>query len=66
MVAASSVEAEYIAQACCVREALWVCRMLADFALPLEAVDLRADNMCAAKVAKDFENNFGTKHIDIA
>lgn len=44
-------------------------RLLRDwliFFLPLEAVDLRPDKMCAIALAKDFKNNAATKHIDVA
>ena len=62
----SSVEAEYIALARCVRESLWVRKMLNDFRLEIRTIELRADNQGAIALAKTFNSNAATKHIDVA
>ena len=66
VVASSNVEADYIAQARCVREALWVRKMLNDFGLPIRTINLRADNQGAISLARTFKSNEATMHRDVA
>lgn len=66
VVAASSVESEYISQARCVREALWIRKLLHDFNMDDGPVEIRADNQGAIILAQDFKMNARTKHIDVA
>lgn len=61
VVAASSVEAEYIAQA-----RLWIRKLLKDFGINVGTVDFRADNQGAIANAKLCKSNMSTKHIAVA
>lgn len=63
VVAASSVEAEYVAQARCVREALWIRKLMHDFNIDEETIDIYADNQGAIALAHDWKVNVATKHI---
>lgn len=67
VVAASSVEAEYIAQAQAVREALWIRGMCQEFGLMDDKVPvtLYADNTGAIALANDIIVSNRSKHIDV-
>lgn len=65
-VAASSVEAEYIAQARCIHEALEVQKLMIDFGIDDAKVDIRADNHGAIALPKSLKSSAATKQIDVA
>ena len=64
--AASSVEAEYITQARCVREALLMRKLLKDSNTSDGALNLKADNQGAISLANEWKLNAATKHIAVA
>ena len=66
VVAVSSVEAEYIAQARCVREALWVRTLIKDFTGKVSTIDIYADNKGAISLANSNKSSAPTKHIDVS
>lgn len=66
VVAHSSVESEYIALSRCVREALWIRKLLFDFGMKPLPIDVRADSQGAISLSKDFKANADTKHISTA
>lgn len=65
IVAASSMEAEYISQARCVKEALWVRKLMDDFGMHESTVEIRADNQGAIANAKGVKMNNASKHIGV-
>ena len=65
-VAASTTEAEYMAAANAVKEALWVRKLLADLRQPVGTVLIRADNQSAIKLLKNPIFGQRSKHIDVA
>ena len=65
-VAASTTEAEYMAAAHAVKEALWVRKLLDDLQQPVETVLIRADNQSAIKLLKNPVFGQRSKHIDVA
>ena len=52
-VAASTTEAEYIAMAAAVREALWLRQLLKDLAMVVDTVAIFADNQSAIKLVEE-------------
>ena len=64
-VAASTTEAEYIAMAAAVREALWLRQLLKDLAMVVDTVDIFADNQGAIKLVKNPVVSNRSKHIDV-
>ena len=66
ILAASSVESEYITQAKCVKEALWIRKLLLDFGVVSKTIDIRGDDKGAIALAKGWKNDSATKHIDVA
>ena len=64
-VAASTTEAEYIAMAAAVREALWLRQLLKDLAMVVDTVDIFADNQSAIKLVKNPVVSNRSKHIDV-
>ena len=64
-VAASTTEAEYIAMAAAVREALWLRQLLKDLAMGVDTVDIFADNQSAIKLVKNPVVSNRSKHIDV-
>jgi len=65
VVAASSTEAEYISQALCTREALWVMKLKKDFEMDDGAVVLYGDNTGAMTLAREHKTTARSKHIDV-
>ena len=65
-VAASTTEAEYIAAAQAVKEALWLRNLLADLNMDVGAIKIYADNQSAIKLLKNPVLSAKSKHIDIA
>ena len=64
-VAASTTEAEYIAIAAAVREALWLRQLLKDLSMGVDTVDIFADNQSAIKLVKNPVVSNRSKHIDV-
>jgi transposase InsO family protein len=64
-VAVSTTEAEYIAAALAIREALWLRQLLADLGQPHKTVQMCADNQSAIKLLKNPISSMRSKHIDI-
>ncbi len=64
-IAASTTEAEYMAAAAAVKEALWLRKLLADFGLNISTVDIMADNQSAIKLLRNPISSLRSKHIDI-
>ncbi|KAH9123907.1 hypothetical protein AeMF1_005234, partial [Aphanomyces euteiches] len=65
LVAASTVEAEYIALNSAVSEALYLQQLLHQLKVPTKTVTLFEDNMGAIHLAKNPVHHDGTKHFDI-
>ena len=66
IVAASTLEAEYIAQAFCVREAIWLRKLIKDFGLKQKCIPIKADNQGSIGLSKDSKITPRTKHIDVS
>jgi hypothetical protein len=64
-VALSSTESEYIALSECVKEVLWVSRLLADLGLNCPKISIFEDNAGCIKLAKNPVFHKRTKHINI-
>ncbi|KAK9824528.1 hypothetical protein WJX72_011105 [[Myrmecia] bisecta] len=64
-VAASTSEAEYIAAAQAVKEALWLRHLLKDFAESVGAIKIHADNQSALKLMRNPVLSMRSKHIDV-
>ncbi len=64
-VAASTTEAEYMAAAFAVKEALWVRTLMGDLALDIGTVKIMADNQSAIKLLKNPIASMRSKHIDV-
>ena len=64
-VAASTTEAEYIAVAAAVKEALALRILFSDLQYPITAVSIMADNQSAIKIMKNPVSSSRTKHIDV-
>jgi hypothetical protein len=64
-VAASTTEAEYMAQAGAAKEALWLRKLLGDLGAMVDTVDILADNQSAIKLAKNPVTSARSKHIDV-
>ncbi|KAL5707089.1 hypothetical protein ACHQM5_025179 [Ranunculus cassubicifolius] len=64
-VALSTTEAEYIAMAEGVKEALWLWGLLGDLGIEQDCVDLWCDNQSAIHLAKNQVHHARTKHIDV-
>ena len=66
VVAASRVEAEYIAQPKCVRQGLWVRKLMFDFKIMPRTLEIYADNRGAIAMSKDWKVNEASTHIATA
>ena len=64
-VAASTTEAEYMAAAQAVKEALWWRKLLNDMSLNPGTVKIMADNQSAIKLLKNPVSSVRSKHIDV-
>jgi hypothetical protein len=64
-VAASTTEAEYMAAAYAIKEALWLRTLLADLKLNADTITIRADNQSAIKLLKNPISSLRSKHIDV-
>jgi len=65
-VAASTTEAEYMAAASAVKEALWLRKLLPEFGIAVPTVKVFCDNQAAIKLLKNPVSAARTKHIDVA
>jgi hypothetical protein len=65
-VAASTCEAEFIAAAAAVKEALWIKNLLSDMQGKTESIEIKVDNQGALKLLHHPHAHQRTKHIDIA
>ena len=64
-VAASTTEAEYMAAAAAVKEALSLRKLLSDFGLTYKTVNILADNQSAIKILRNPISSLRSKHIDV-
>jgi hypothetical protein len=64
-VACSTVEAEYMAAAAAVKEALWLRMLCNDLGISLDTVKIWCDNQGCIKIAKDPIASVRSKHIDV-
>ena len=64
-IAASTTEAEYMAAASAVKEALWLRKLLRDLEIEAETVTIMADNQSAIKLLKNPISSLRSKHIDV-
>jgi hypothetical protein len=64
-VAASTTEAEYMAAANAVKEALWLRKLLSELHLPCSTISIYADNQSAIKLLKNPITTNRAKHIDV-
>lgn len=65
-VAASTTEAEYVAAASAVKEALWLRNLLSDLGVPHKTIDIHGDNQAALKLLRNPTSCVRSKHIDVA
>jgi hypothetical protein len=65
-VATSTVEAEYMAAAAAIKEALWMRKLLADLSKPVGSVEVMGDNMGMLSALRNPVQSVRTKHIDVA
>lgn len=66
IVAASTLDAEYIAQSYCVREALWIRKILDNFGFHQRCIPFYADDQGAIGLAKESKLTARTKRIDVS
>jgi ribonuclease HI len=64
-VAASTTEAEYMAAASAIKEALWLKKLLKDLELESKILDIKMDNQSAIKLLKNPISSMRSKHIDV-
>ncbi len=64
-VAVSTTEAEYMASAQAVREALWLKKLLGDFGIKVGAMPIYTDSQGALKLLKHPIASIRSKHIDV-
>ena len=64
-VAVSTAEAEYMAAAQAVKEALWLRKLIADIGIPLKTIQMYTDNQAALTLLKNPIASARSKHIDI-
>lgn len=64
-VAASTTEAEYMAAAFAIKEALWMRKLLSDLQLSIDTIPIKADNQSAIKLLKNPVFSMRSKHIDV-
>jgi hypothetical protein len=64
-VAVSTAEAEYMAAAAAVKEALWLRKLLSDFGKGIPTVSIYGDNQAAIKLLKHPIASLRSKHIDV-
>ena len=64
-VAASTTEAEYMAAAATIKEALWLRKLLASLGMQERAVPIKADSQSAIKLLKNPMSSMRSKHIDV-
>ena len=64
-VAASTTEAEYMASAFAVKEALWIRTLMINLDLDPGPVNIKADNQSAIKLLKNPVSSMRSKHIDV-
>lgn len=64
-VAASTTEAEYMAAAYAIKEALWLRNLLNDLGMKTHTITINADNQSAIKLLKNPIFSMRSKHIDI-
>lgn len=64
-VAASTTEAEYMAAASAIKEALWMRRLLSELGQDIGTIDIKADNQSAIKLLKNPIISMRSKHIDV-
>ena len=65
IVATSTAEAEYVALALAVKEAIWLRKLHFDLELPVPVIPLHEDNEACIKIAENPVFHKRTKHIDI-
>jgi transposase InsO family protein len=65
-VAASTTEAEYMAAAAAVKEALWLRKLCKSLDIPITTVKIMCDNQSAIKLLRNPIFSVRSKHIDIA
>ena len=64
--ALSTAEAEYLALASCIQEALWLKKLLSDLTNKVEkSIDIYEDNQSTISMAKNQHSHGRSKHIDI-
>ena len=64
-VAASTTEAEYMAAASAVKEALWLRKLMMDLGKPVETLKIFCDNQAAITLLKNPIASTRSKHIDV-
>jgi hypothetical protein len=64
-VAASTTEAEYMAAAAAVKEALWLRKMGFDMNLPSNTININCDNQATLSLLKNPVSSARSKHIDV-
>jgi len=62
--ATSTAEAEYVALALAVKEAIWIRKLFFDLELPVPIIPLHEDNEACIKIAENPVFHKRTKHIE--
>jgi hypothetical protein len=65
-VAASTTEAEYMAAAAAVKEALWLRKLCESLDIPITTMKIMCDNQSAIKLLRNPIFSVRSKHIDVA
>eukprot|EP00798_Chlamydomonas_sp_ICE-L_P008163 gene8163-biopygen17896 len=65
-VSSSTQEAEYMAAASAVKEALWLRKLMIAFGRPVRCVEMYSDNQAAITLLQSSDDSARAKHIDIA
>jgi hypothetical protein len=64
-VAVSTTEAEYMAAASAVKEALWLRKLAYDLGIPVDCLKIHSDNQASISLLKNPISSVRTKHIDV-
>ena len=64
-VAASTTEAEYMAAAAAIKEALWIRRLINELEMDTKTITIKADSQSAIKLLKNPLISMRSKHIDV-
>jgi transposase InsO family protein len=64
-VALSTAEAEYMAAAAAIKDALWLRKLLPELGIPCDSIEIKADNQAAIHLLNNYAISQRSKHIDV-